>query len=181
MDDVLELADGTPIAPISVETKLKFNPYIKEVLVVGDGREALSAIVNIRYDNVAEWADQRDIQYTGYRDLTQKPEVLELIRGVVAETNERLDDVDITSFVNLFKEFDADDGELTRTGKIRREVVTDRYEHLIDGIFAEQETVEMELTITYQNGRESQERGEMRVIDVDESVTEAIEGGKMDG
>ena len=181
MDDVLELADGTPIAPISVETKLKFNPYIKEVLVVGDGREALSAIVNIRYDNVAEWADQRDIQYTGYQDLTQKPEVLELIRGVIAETNERLDDVDITSFVNLFKEFDADDGELTRTGKIRREVVTDRYEQLLEGIFAEQETVEMELTITYQNGRESQERGEMRVIDLDEPVTEAIEGGKMDG
>ncbi|WP_136718439.1 AMP-binding protein [Halorientalis salina] len=181
MDDVLELADGTPIAPISVETKLKFNPYIKEVLVVGDGRDALSAIVNIRFDNVAEWADQRDIQYTGYSDLTQKPEVLELIRGVIEDTNERLDDVDITSFVNLFKEFDADDGELTRTGKIRREVVTDRYEQLLDGIFAEQETVEMELTITYQNGRESQERGEMRVIDIDEPVTEAIEGGKMDG
>ncbi|MFD1562604.1 AMP-binding protein [Haloarchaeobius amylolyticus] len=181
MDDVLELSDGTPIAPISVETKLKFNPYIKEVLVVGDGRESLSAIINIRYDNVAEWADQRDIQYTGYRDLTQKPEVLELIRGVVEETNERLDDVEITSFVNLFKEFDADDGELTRTGKIRREVVTERYDQLLDGIFAEQETVEMDLTITYQNGKESREHGEMRVIDVDQPVAGTVDGGQLDG
>jgi long-chain acyl-CoA synthetase len=165
MDDVLELAHGAAVAPVSVETTLKFNAYVKEALVVGDGEESLAAVLNIRFDNVAEWADQRDIQYAGYRDLTQKPPVLELMRQVVAETNEELDHP-IERFVVLFKEFDADDGELTRTGKIRREVVVDRYGKLVDGLFAGDDAVEMAVTITYQDGRESEERGRMTVVDV---------------
>ncbi|MEF8807402.1 AMP-binding protein [Natronomonas sp.] len=169
MDDVLELDDGTAVAPISVETKLKFNPYVKEALVVGDGRESLSAVLNIRFDNVAEWADQRDIQYAGYKDLTQKPEVLELMRQVVAETNADLEHP-IERFVILFKEFDADDGELTRTGKIRREVVVDRYEKLVEGLYGDKEEIEMEITITYQDGRESDERGVMHVVEADTPV-----------
>lgn len=176
MDDVLELADGTAIAPISVETKLKFNPYVKEALVVGDGRDELAAVLNIRFDNVAEWADQRDIQYTGYRDLTQKPPILELMREVVAETNEELDHP-IDRFVVLFKEFDADDGELTRTGKLRREVVGNRYQQLVDGIYAGDEEIEMDVTITYQDGRESVEHGVMRVVHADEP----IQGVTLDG
>ncbi|SDJ21191.1 long-chain acyl-CoA synthetase [Halovenus aranensis] len=181
MDDVLELEDGSAIAPISVETKLKFNPYIKEALVVGDGRESLSAILNIRFDNVAEWADQRDIQYAGYQDLTQKEPVLELIRGVVGETNEELDEHKIERFVVLFKEFDADDGEMTRTGKIRREIVTNRYQDLIDGVYAGEETVEMDVTITYQDGRESVEHGEMEVVDVPMDEEAMVSGGGVDG
>ena len=165
MDDVLELAHGAAVAPVSVETTLKFNPYVKEALVVGDGEESLAAVLNIRFDNVSEWADQRDIQYAGYRDLTQKPPVLELMRQVVAETNEELDHP-IERFVVLFKEFDADDGELTRTGKIRREVVVDRYGKLVEGLFAGDDEVEMAVTITYQDGRESEERGRMTVVDV---------------
>ena len=172
MDDVIEMADGSAIAPISVETKLKFNPYVKEAMVAGDGRQELTAVLNIRFDNVAEWADQRDIQYTGYRDLTQKEPVLELMRGVVAETNEELGDP-IQRFLVLFKEFDADDGELTRTGKLRREVVMDRYDELVEALYDGSEEVDMEITITYQDGRESDERGRMRVVDVDEPVAEA--------
>jgi long-chain acyl-CoA synthetase len=172
MDDVLELDDGTAVAPISVETKLKFNPYVKEALVVGDGRESLSAVLNIRFDNVAEWADQRDIQYAGYKDLSQKPEVLELMRQVVAETNEDLEHP-IERFVILFKEFDADDGVLTRTGKIRREVVVDRYEKLVEGLYGDTEDIEMEITITYQDGRESDERGVMHVVEADTPVETA--------
>jgi len=174
MDDVLELNDGTAVAPISVETKLKFNPYVKEALVVGDGRDSLAAVLNLRFDNVAEWADQRDIQYAGYKDLTQKPPVLELMRQVVAETNEDLEH-SIERFLILFKEFDADDGELTRTGKIRREVVVDRYGKLVDGLYSDQEEVEMDITITYQDGRESEEHGTMAIVDVEEPV-EADDG-----
>ncbi|PSP18577.1 long-chain fatty acid--CoA ligase [Halobacteriales archaeon QH_10_67_13] len=177
MDDVMELADGSAVAPISVETKLKFNPYIKEALIVGDSRESLSAVVNIRYDNVSEWADQRDIQYSGYRELTERPAVHELLRREVVATNEELGEHPIERFVVLFKEFDADDGELTRTGKIRREVVTDRYQEMIDELYDGAETVELETTIVYQDGRESTERGEMRVVDVDEVVTE-LPGGE---
>jgi long-chain acyl-CoA synthetase len=179
MDDVMELTDGTAVAPISVETKLKFNPYIKEALIVGDGRDSLAAVLNIRFDNVAEWADQRDIQYAGYKDLTQKEPVLELLRGVVADTNERLEGPSIDRFVILFKEFDADDGEMTRTGKIRREIVTNRYEDLIEGIYSGEETVEMDVTITYQDGRESREHGEMTVVDLTES--DALVEGEIDG
>jgi len=174
MDDVLEMADGNAVAPISVETKLKFNPYVKEAMVIGDGREELTAVVNIRYDNVAEWADQRDIQYAGYRDLTQKPPVLELLREVVAETNEDLDHP-IQRFLILFKEFDADDGELTRTGKLRREVVMDRYEELVEGLYDGSDEIDMEITITYQDGRESDESGVMTVVDVDRPVDEDLE------
>ncbi|MDR9430183.1 MAG: AMP-binding protein [Natronomonas sp.] len=179
MDDVMELTDGTAVAPISVETKLKFNPYIKEALIVGDGRDSLAAVLNIRFDNVAEWADQRDIQYAGYKDLTQKEPVLELLRGVVADTNERLEGPSIDRFVILFKEFDADDGEMTRTGKIRREIVTNRYDELIEGIYSGEETVEMDVTITYQDGRESRERGEMTVVDLTEP--DALVEGEIDG
>jgi len=176
MDDVMEMQDGTAIAPISVETKLKFNPYLKEAMVVGDGREDLTAVLNVRFNNVAEWADQRDIQYAGYRDLTQKPEVLELMRDVVAETNEELDNP-IQRFIVLFKEFDADDGELTRTGKLRREVVMDRYDDVVEALYDGSDSVEMEITITYQDGRESDERGVMRVVDVDEPIDEDAEVG----
>lgn len=181
MDDVIELADGTAVAPISVETKLKFNPYVKEAMVVGAGRDALAGILNIRFNNVAEWADQRGINYTGYRDLTQKPEVLELFRGVVADTNEKLENLDIDRFVVLFKALDADDGELTRTGKLRREVVTDRYQSLVDGMYTGKEEIEMNVTITYQDGRESHEHGVMRVVETDEPVADMIEEGETDG
>jgi long-chain acyl-CoA synthetase len=174
MDDVIELEDGTAIAPISVETKLKFNPYVKQAMVIGDGHAELTAVLNIRFDNVAEWADQRDIQYTGYRDLTQKEPVLELMREVVAETNEDLEDP-IQRFVVLFKEFDADDGELTRTGKLRREVVMDRYVDLVTGLYDGSDQIDMELTITYQDGRESDESGTMRVVDVDEPLAESVD------
>jgi len=181
MDDVIELADGTAVAPISVETKLKFNPYIKEAMIVGEGRESLAGILNIRYDNVAEWADQQDIQYTGYKDLTQKPAVLDLFREVVAETNEQLEELSIERFVVLFKEFDADDGELTRTGKLRREVVSDRYRPLIDGIYAGEDEVKFDIGITYQDGRESQVEGTMTVVDVDPAPRPAADGGGLDG
>ncbi|MFC7073661.1 AMP-binding protein [Halovenus rubra] len=181
MDDVLELNDGSAVAPISVETKLKFNPYIKEALVVGDKRESLATVLNIRFDNVSEWADQRDIQYAGYRDLTQKEPVLDLLKGVIEETNEKLDEHKIERFVILFKEFDADDGEMTRTGKIRREIVTNRYQEIIDGMYAGQETVEMDVTITYQDGRESVEHGEMTVVDVPIATEAIADGGGVDG
>jgi long-chain acyl-CoA synthetase len=179
MDDVIEMADGTAIAPISVETKLKFNPYIKEAMVIGDDREELTAVLNIRFDNVAEWADQRDIQYAGYRDLTQKEPVLELMREVVAETNEDLEDP-IQRFLVLFKAFDADDGELTRTGKLRREVVMERYDEPVTALYDGSDEIEMEITITYQDGRESDERGLVRIVDVDEPVIDTDEAEASD-
>lgn len=166
LDDVIELNDGTTVAPISIETTIKFDPYIKEAMVIGDQRNELIAILNIRFDNVAEWADQRDIQYQGYRDLSQKSEVLELLRSVVVKANEEADDINIQRFVSLFKEFHPDDKELTRTGKLRREVVIDKYEDLIQQMYADAERANIETTITYQDGREAVEEAEMEIVTV---------------
>jgi long-chain acyl-CoA synthetase len=153
MDDVMEMADGTSIAPVSIETKLKYNPYVKQAMVVGEDREYLAAILNIRFDNVAEWADQRDIQYTGYRDLATHHEVQELLVDVVRETNENLD-VGIKRFVSLFKEFDPDDGEITQTMKLRRGMIRKRYETLIESFYHSRDEVELAIPITYRDGRE---------------------------
>lgn len=169
MDDVIQLVDGTEVAPINIETKLKFNPYIKEALVLGDDRSFLTAVLNIRFENVAEWADQRDIQYRGYKDLAQKPAVQSLLRDTVEETNDRLaDGLQIRRAVSLFKEFDPDDGELTQTGKLRREIITDRYDTLVTGLYNGADEIGLEVSITYQDGRESTEQGTVEVIDIEE-------------
>jgi long-chain acyl-CoA synthetase len=179
MDDVIDMADGTSVSPIRLETKLKFNSYVKEVMVVGEEEEFLAAIINIRYDNVAEWADQHDIQYTGYRDLSQKPQVLELIRGIVAETNEKLDEkYRIQRFVSLFKILDPDDGELTQTGKLRRTRITQRYAELIESVFSGDQSVDLSVEISYQDGRQSTEQGQVRIVDVNESVDQEPERPK---
>jgi long-chain acyl-CoA synthetase len=183
MDDVMELADGTTVAPVQVETKLKFNPYVENALVVGEGQEHLAAVLNIRFDNVAEWADQRDIQYTGYRDLVQKPKVLEMLAEHIRETNEELKGVRIHRFVSLFKKFDPDDGEVTRTGKIRREVVVERYSDLVDAIWSGTDETDLDLTITYQDGQETRIHGTARIVSVDHAdrepgVQSALQGGE---
>lgn len=167
MDNVIMLADGTEVHPAKIESKLKFNPYIEEAMVIGEGRKFLSAIVNIRYDNVAEWADQRDIQYSGYRDLSQHPQVLKLIESLVQETNKEFDEeMQIRCFVSLFKQFDADDGEVTRTGKLRRAIILDRYESLIAAIYTGEDTIEVESEITYQDGSTSVQKAEIQIQDV---------------
>jgi long-chain acyl-CoA synthetase len=168
MDDVIETTDGRTIAPVSIETRLKFNPYIKEAMVIGDGRPSLTAILNIRYDNVAEWADQNDIQYSGYKELSQHPRVLDLLAGVVEETNAEQEDVKIGRFVSLFKEFNPDDGEITQTRKLRREPIKERYEELITALYGGDDDVEITLTITYSDGRQETQTERMEIVTTEE-------------
>lgn len=171
MDDVIEMADGTTVAPVSIETRLKFNPYIKEAMVIGDNRPFLTAILNIRYDNVAEWADQNDIQYSGYKELSQHPEVITLLNDIVREINEE-HDVKIERFVSLFKEFNPDDGEITQTRKLRREPIKDRYETLIEALYADRDKVEITLTITYSDGRQETQTETMEITTVEGDTDE---------
>lgn len=167
MGNLYELSDGSRVSPSVVESTLKFNPYIKNAMVVGDGRDHLVAILNIRFENVAEWADQHDIQYNGYKDLSQKPEVLDLLAELVEEANDQLEDEEhIHSFASLFKVFDPDDGELNRVGKLRRPTIEDKYGRLIEAMYDSSDSIDLETKITYQDGSESVERKTVLIVEV---------------
>jgi len=134
---IIITAGGKNISPSEIENSLKTSPYVKEAMVIGDRRKFLSALIGIELDTVGDWALRRNIPYTTYRDLSEKPEVLELIQGVVNETNEKFARVEsIREFRMIPKELDHEDGELTATQKIKRSAMEDAFGHLIDEIYA---------------------------------------------
>jgi long-chain acyl-CoA synthetase len=167
MGDMIQTADGTRVAPRVIEDMLKFTPYLQEACVVGDGRPHLAAILNIDLRNVGKWAEDRGIAYTSYTDLSQRPEVLDLLAGLVAETNTRLrPEWRIGRFVSLYKEFHPDDEELTRTRKLRRGHINDRYRDLIDAIYGDASQFQALVTIRYEDGRTAQMQPVMRIVSV---------------
>jgi len=134
---IIITAGGKNISPSEIENSLKTSLYVKEAMVIGDRRKFLSALIGIELDTVGDWALRRNIPYTTYRDLSEKPEVLELIQGVVNETNEKFARVEsIREFRMIPKELDHEDGELTATQKIKRSAMEDAFGHLIDEIYA---------------------------------------------
>ncbi len=153
--DVTHLIDGTKFAPQFIENKLKFSPYIKEAVAVGQDRPYVAAMVNIDMENVGKWAERRKIAYTTYADLAQKPPVYDLIGQEVDRVNRDLPEgTRIQKFVLLPKELDADDEEVTRTRKIRRGFVAKKYAEIIDALFTEAPSVAVTAVITYQDGRQ---------------------------
>jgi long-chain acyl-CoA synthetase len=153
VSEVVHTAKGERYIPNYIENRLKFSPYIKDAAVLGRDRDRLSAIVCIDKDAVGLWAEQRGISYMSYADLAQNPKVNELISEAVKHVNRTLPDgLQLRQFVCLHKEFDADDGEITRTRKIRRNVVEDRYKPIIDAIYSHQPQVQMKAQITYETG-----------------------------
>ncbi|MEW6721488.1 MAG: AMP-binding protein [Thermodesulfobacteriota bacterium] len=162
--DVMHLNDGTRFSPQFIENKLKFSPYIKECVCLGDGRDLLAAMLCIDYPNVGKWAEGRRISYTTYTDLAGKPEVLELLAEEVAKVNATLPaSTRIQRFVPLYKELDADDDELTRTRKVRRSFVGERYRHVIEGIYAGDREIPIDAVIKYQDGKTSRIRTTLAV------------------
>ncbi|MEW6669050.1 MAG: AMP-binding protein [Thermodesulfobacteriota bacterium] len=165
--DVMTLSDGRPFSPQYLETRLKFSPFIQEAWVIGDKRPHVTAVMCIDYSVVGKWADERKINYTSYQELSQKPEVCELVRKQIIEANRDLPvPAKIHRFVNLYKVFDADDEELTRTSKLRRAFVEDRYRVIVDALYTDAETVHMDTTITYEDGREQRIKTDLRIITV---------------
>ena len=152
-------ADGAMFAPKYVENKLKFFPYIKEAVAFGDGREQVCAFVNIDFDAVGNWAERRNLPYAGYTDLAGKPEVYELVRECVEKVNadlaadERLAGSQISRFLVLHKELDADDGELTRTRKVRRGTIAEKYAVLVDALYAGRTVQHVETQVRFEDGR----------------------------
>jgi long-chain acyl-CoA synthetase len=154
--DVMHLNDGTRFSPQFIENKLKFSPYIKECVCLGDKRDFIASMICIDYPNVGKWAESRRISYTTYTDLAAKPEVLELLAAEVEKVNATLPaKTRIDRFVPLYKELDADDDELTRTRKVRRAFVGERYRHVIEGLYGGVMSIPIDAVIKYQDGKTS--------------------------
>ncbi|OGP99722.1 MAG: long-chain fatty acid--CoA ligase [Deltaproteobacteria bacterium RBG_19FT_COMBO_60_16] len=154
--DVMHLNDGTRFSPQFIENKLKFSPYIKECVCLGNERDFIASMICIDYPNVGKWAENRRINYTTYTDLAGKPEVVDLIAKEIAKVNETLPATTrIRKFLLLYKELDADDDELTRTRKVRRAFVGDRYKHVIEEMYAGQTAIPIDAVIKYQDGKTS--------------------------
>jgi long-chain acyl-CoA synthetase len=171
MKDVLTLADGSKFSPQLMENKLKFSPYVREAVVVGKDRPFVTALVNVDYGNVGKWAEDRQIAYTTYTDLSQKPEVGRLLAEEVRRVNRDFPRVaKIRRFVSLYKELDADDDELTRTRKVRRTFVEQRYREIIEALYEEGlDETKVEADIRYEDGREAKVRTAVRLITVGDS------------
>jgi long-chain acyl-CoA synthetase len=155
MADLRELKGGRKFSPQYAEIRLRFSPYIKDVLTIGGGdKDYVTCVVNIDLDNVGRWAEARRIPYTTFTDLSQKAQVIELIRTDIVRINKTLPQwARIKKFANLHREFDADEAELTRTRKIKRNVVEERYKDLIDAMYGGASELSVEAPITYRDGR----------------------------
>jgi len=156
LSDVMHNKQGEMFSPMFLENKLKFSPYIKEAVIFGDQRDYVSCLINIDPIVVGKWAEDRGISYTTFMDLSAKPEVAELIHGQVEEINGRAEQehFKIKRFAVLYKLLDTDDGELTKTGKIRRKFVREKYENLYEALYDESVSEkEVEAFFQYQDGQ----------------------------
>lgn len=153
--DLLELASGDKFSPQYIEGRLKFSPYIKDVMAIGGKqRPYVTAIINIDFANVGRWAEKRRLAFTTFVDLTQKEQVYDLIRQDVVRVNETLPQpARVRKFVLLHKEFDPDDAELTRTRKLRRGVVEERYREMIETMYGDGDAVRVSAAVKYRDGR----------------------------
>lgn len=164
--DVMTLAGGSRFSPQYLETRLKFSPYIKDAWVLGDKREAVTAVICIDAGVVGKWAEDHHIPYTSYAELSRKPEVQDLVRDAVLHVNEGLSPAArIQRVVHLHKEFDADDEELTRTRKLRRVFLEERYQAIVEGLYSGAREIHLETTVTYEDGRTSLSKHALRVVE----------------
>jgi long-chain acyl-CoA synthetase len=169
--DVGRMADGTMFAPKYIENKLKFFPYVKEAVAFGDKRDKVCVFINIDVAAVGNWAEKRNLPYGGYTDLAQKPEVYELIRECVEKVNadlaadERLGGSQISRFLVLHKALDADDGELTRTSKVRRGHIGDKYGVLVDALYGGKEHQYIETQVKFEDGRTGMVAADLKIAD----------------
>ena len=163
--------DGAMFAPKYVENKLKFFPYIKEVVAYGDGREMVCTLINIDLDAVGNWAERRNLPYAGYTELAQKPEVYQLIQECVEKVNADLSmdtllaGSQVSRFLVLHKELDADDGELTRTNKVRRGFIADKYQPLVDALYAGKTEQFIETVVKFEDGRSGSVSATLKISD----------------
>jgi long-chain acyl-CoA synthetase len=151
--DIMRNLDGEAFSPDFIETRLKFSPYIKEAVIWGEQKPYLTAFVNIDFGNVGSWAEEHKIPYTTYTDLSQQPAVENLVLNEVKEINKQLSGpMKIIKFILLYKLLDADDEELTRTGKVRRRFVSEQYRELIDAMYSDRTALSVKGRVRYRDG-----------------------------
>ncbi len=171
--DVSKLNDGTMFAPKYIENKLKFSPYIKEAVAHGMEKDFVAVFIDIDYGAVANWAERRHIAFTSYTDLAQKTPVYDLINDAILTVNKslsedsRLKNSQIKRYLLLHKELNPDDGEITRTRKVRRRFVAEKYGNLIDALYTGKDNVDVEAKITYEDGRTTTMRANLKVSDTE--------------
>jgi long-chain acyl-CoA synthetase len=162
--DIASTAGGTRFSPQYIENKLKFSPYIAEAVVLGDGRPHLAAMICIRFPIVSKWAERQRISFTTYTDLAARPQVQALLAAEVERVNASLPEAQrIRDFLLLYKELDADDDELTRTRKVRRGVINQKYGDIIDAIYRGEGQIPVDTTISFQDGTKSRIRTTLQV------------------
>jgi long-chain acyl-CoA synthetase len=167
--DVFILRDGRPFSPQYLETRLKFSPYVRDSWVIGDKQEYITAVICIDYSVVGKWADEKKINYTSYQELSQMPEVYNLVEVQIHQANRDLPEAArVVKFINLYKEFDADDDELTRTRKLRRGFVEQRYRDIIEALYLDDDSVHIDTTIKYEDGRQAHIKTDLHIRKVKE-------------
>lgn len=165
--DLAQTARGDRFSPQYIENKLKFSPYVAEAVVLGDGRDYLAAMICIRFSIVSKWAEKNRISFTTYTDLSSRAETYELLRKEVEAVNATLPTAQrISKFLLLYKELDADDGELTRTRKVRRTVINDKYADIINAIYGGKPDIDIDTVIRFQDGTTQRIRCTLPVIDL---------------
>jgi len=162
--DLAKTSDGLQYSPQYIENKLKFSSFIGEAVILGKDKPYLSAIICIRFSIVAKWAEQSGYAFTNYTNLSTLPEVYAKLTDEVNKVNETLPDAQkIHKFVLLYKELDADDGELTRTRKVRRSVIAEKYGDIIEALYSGDEAVDIDTVITFQDGSKSRIQTQLQV------------------
>ena len=180
--DVGQMENGAMFAPKYVENKLKFFPNILETVVFGAGREMCTAFVNIDLSAVGNWAERNNIAYSSYQELAGHPKVLDMIQDHIAETNrsiaqdEMLSGCQVHRFLVLHKELDADDGELTRTRKVRRKIIAEKFHDLVEALYDGSTEIYTETEVTYEDGRKGRITATLEIRDAD---TVPVNPGKL--
>lgn len=167
LSDLTVTSGGDRFSPMYVENKLKFSPFIAEAVILGHERPYLAAMICVRYGILSKWAEHRGISFTNYTNLSAQPKVYAMIQSEIEQLNMSLPPWQrVRKFLLLYKELDPDDGELTRTRKIRRSVVQKKYADIIEAIYSDRESVHVDTVITFQDGTQSQIVTDLRVVDL---------------
>lgn len=165
--DMATTSTGFRFSPMYIENKLKFSPFVAEAVILGHEKPFLTAIICIRFSIVSKWAEQRSISFTNYTNLATQPTVIEVLKQELHQVNASLPETQkVQRFLLLYKELDADDGELTRTRKVRRNVINEKYADIIDAIYAGKDSVHIDTMITFQDGTKSRVVTDLEVVDL---------------
>ncbi len=164
ISDLAETSKGIKFSPQFIENKIKFSTFIAEAVILGKDRPYLTAMICIRYPILSKWAEQRRIAFTTYTDLSARPEIYEMMRAEIEAVNKTLPEAQhIKKFVLLYKELDADDGELTRTKKVRRKVIAEKYADIIDNLYSDADHVDIDTVISFQDGTKQRIKTKLKV------------------